>query len=328
MARVKSELEAAGTPTGATRQLNIEREAGLESKVAPTAKLPTGRAPTAAETTPSKAPVTAAGAFVDLVRQKTQEKITAKREELLNAPDNYDTQVALQRGTLYEALAEGATALTPEKLRWLSPDQQDAIRSDDKGLIKNSIIGLNSILQFRKDARDEEDAKKEKEDAKRLAQAETTYGIYKDLGFEKLTDVQRASLETTLGLPSGTLLTFAEDKTNGIDWELGTDVNGNKIKYRFDPYSGLYSSEVIEYKPKTPKQSDDAKDEKAFKDDAYDVLLQVGSGDISIEDATAALASKYGYDRALVRGYLTDNWPSSSQSSLGSAVAGFYGFCK
>lgn len=230
MARVKSELAAAGTPTGATAQLNVEREAGLESKLAPTAKLPTGRAPTAAETAPSKTPVTAAGAFVEQVRQKTQEKIAAKREELLSAPSNYDTQVALQRGALYEALAEEATALTPEKLRWLTPDQQAAIRSGDKGLIKNSIIGLNSILQFRSDARKEEEAKAEKADAKRMAQAETTFNLYSENGlWASLDSVARAAMETTLGLPTGTIDSLAANQntdTNEYNYSSGL---GNSI---------------------------------------------------------------------------------------------------
>lgn len=195
MARVKAELAAAGTPTGATAQLNVERAAGIESKMAPTAKLPTGRAPTTAETTPSKTPLTAGGAFVSQVNKLTQEKIATKRDELLSLPDNYDNQLDLQRGKLYEALAGEMSALTPEKLRWLSPEQQAAIRSGDKQLIKNAIIGLNSISQFRED-RKTADAEKAAKQFELLSESGAS--------LESLPPGLLSGLDAASGLPSGT----------------------------------------------------------------------------------------------------------------------------
>src|SRR3990167_2067854 len=121
--------------------LNRERAQGFPSR--------TGNIPGSTEATraPSTQPVTAAGEFVDAVNKKAEKKIRAKRESLLSAPDNFDTQLDLQYGALTTALLDGATALTPKQLRWLNPQQQAAIRSGDENLIKTARAGINAISQ-------------------------------------------------------------------------------------------------------------------------------------------------------------------------------------
>jgi len=127
--------------------------------------------------TTSGQPITSAGKFVDVVNQMAQNKIKEKRESLLNAPENYDTQLDLQVGSLYAALADEAVALTPENLRWLTPDQQRLVRQGDKDTIKSAIIGLNSIKQSREDRRKEEQARIEREREVALARFETLLSL-------------------------------------------------------------------------------------------------------------------------------------------------------
>jgi len=197
-------------------------------------------------------PLSAGGVFAQTVQELAAQKVTDKRNEILNAPENYDTQIALQRGALFQALAEGTTALTPENLRWLTPQQQQAIRDGNKSVIQSAIIGLNSILQARTDLRKEEEARVEKEEAKRLAQMETTFDIYNTIGFDKLDETKRAELEVSLGLPTGTLDSVIESAQEGeLKWELGTDANNNIIRYRFDEVTGEYESEIISRKTPT-----------------------------------------------------------------------------
>jgi len=203
--RVKEQLEASGQATGARRQLQIDREAGIPTQRVTADRFGEGTVPTAAEQQATTQNVTAAGNFVDLVRQKSQDKMKQRRDELLSAPQNFDTQIDLQRGALHTALVDQASALTPENLRWLTPQQQSAIRSGDKNLIKTAIIGLNSISQARAKRQEATQARKE--------------GVLDFLSDNNLlgtlSEEQATQLETEVGLPVGTVSALAEQQADG-----------------------------------------------------------------------------------------------------------------
>lgn len=197
-------------------------------------------------------PLTSGGAFAQAVQQKAAAKVQEKRDTLLNAPENYDTQIALQRGALFQALAEGLTALTPENLRWLTPQQQQMIRNGDKDLMKSAIVGLNSILQFRKEARLEEEARQQREQAKLLAEEEKEYEraasafkVYVDNGlWETLTPEARAGFEATFGFEPGTIDLMEEhSKDPDFTYEQKSTERGGWIEFKMDA-----SGQVVDQK--------------------------------------------------------------------------------
>ncbi|KKQ98835.1 MAG: hypothetical protein UT24_C0034G0013 [Candidatus Woesebacteria bacterium GW2011_GWB1_39_12] len=193
MARVKSELAASNTNTGITRQLNIERAAGLPSFTA------TG---TPAMTKPSTTPVTPEGQFTTALQNIVKDKIEAKRNDLLKPDDNLDTQLALQRGAFYAALVGKADALTAEDLRWLSPSQQAAVRSGDKAVIEGAIVGLNSIMQTRKENKLAKNTAIEKANIAAM----TKFNTLSELGMlDKLSEADQVKIESQLGLEPGAI---------------------------------------------------------------------------------------------------------------------------
>ena len=189
-------------------------------------------------------PYTAAGKFVDVVQKKAAEQITAKRDALLNAPENYDTQIALQRGALFEALANGVSALTPENLRWLSPQQQQMIRDGKKDLMSSAIVGLNSILETRKDLRKEEQARQDKLNTEARAEAKTALEIYsKNNLWDKVSEEERSKLESSLGLAPGTIGGMASK--DGFTYELKPTERGGYVQFKFDSSGKLVGQEEV-----------------------------------------------------------------------------------
>ncbi len=214
MARVRSELAASNTDTGITRQLNIERQAGLPSFTA------TG---TQAMTKPSTTPVTPEGQFTTALQNIVKDKIDAKRNELLKPDNNLDTQLALQRGAFYAALVGKADALTAEDLRWLSPSQQAAVRSGDKAVIEGAIVGLNSIMQTRKENAAAATAAKEKADVAAM----TRFNTLSENGLlGNLPESEQMNLESQLGLTPGTIKARAQEPNFVYKTSAGT---GNSI---------------------------------------------------------------------------------------------------
>lgn len=236
MARVKSELAASGEATGQQRQAQIEQQAGIGRSPVTSAT-----AQTPAEKISSGQPSTAAGKFVDVVRQKAAQQVATKRDALLKAPQNYDTQIELQRGALYTALADQAVALTPENLRWLTPDQQAAIRSGDKKVIGSAIIGLNSILQSRKDDRAEQEAKQRQDQQDAISK----FQVLQQMGALDQVDPQTSTqIESALGLQPGKLAEMAAKQgTSTFQYQ---QLGGNTIEQEFDRNTGkLLNSRVV-----------------------------------------------------------------------------------
>lgn len=192
-------------------------------------------------------PATSAGKFVELVNKRSKEKVQKKQEEILNAPDSYDQILEKRYGALTTALLDGATALTPENLRWLDPAQQAAVRDGNINLLKTARAGTTAEMQMRSNRKKEEEATKEREEAKRLAQAETTFNLYSKYGmWDKLSEEQKIDLETTLGLPTGTVasLDAAAQETPGGAWELRSTDQGLTAVY-LDPATGETKFNVV-----------------------------------------------------------------------------------
>jgi hypothetical protein len=191
--------------------------------------------------------LTAGGVFAETVQNKAIEKITEKRNELLNAPENYDTQILLQRGALFQALAEGATALTPDNLRWLTPQQQQAIRDGNQSLLKSAIGGLNSILQGRADLRKEEEARQEQEEAKRLAQMETAFSMYNTYNlWDKLSDEEKENVENTFNLPPGSVDSIIErSNAEGENTFTLRSSGSNLLELELDPSGRVVNQRII-----------------------------------------------------------------------------------
>lgn len=181
--------------------------------------------------------ITPAGKFVDEVNKRVATRVEEKRNELLNAPENFDTQLALQKGALTTALLEEATSLSPEELRWLTPQQRSAIDSGDKALIKSAMGGINTILQERKRLRDEETANKNLEEAKAFSKIETLrqwdlLGTTSTEELQALADASGLSLEQVKGLKPD-----LEARQTRVE-TIGTDNNGDPIKALIDSQTG------------------------------------------------------------------------------------------
>jgi len=177
--------------------------------------------------------------FADAIREATKGGAEKGYESALGAPDSYDNQILRQRAAMLAALH--GDAVTPEDLRWLNPQQQAAIRSGKKEALEAQLVGLNSIMTGRKSMRDEEAARKEKEDAKRAAQAETTLNLYSENGmWDKLDAATRASLEVSLGLPTGTIDAMAAKQaaTDQYDYKYSAGTGNSLIELVTDKKTG------------------------------------------------------------------------------------------
>lgn len=162
------------------------------------------------------------------------------REEMFadTSSRSFDNQLLIQQGLMYKQLF--GERLTPEELRFLSPQQQALIRGADENKIKAELAGLNSIIAGRDKKRKEEQARIEKEEEKRMAKAETTFDIYNKIGFDKLSPEQRIQIETELGLPTGTLddvIAKASEKPTS-KFEYRATERGGFIEFELDPTTG------------------------------------------------------------------------------------------
>ena len=85
-----------------------------------------------------------------------------------------------------------------------------------------------------------------------MAQAETMYNIYAKIGFDKLDEAQRANLESTLGLPTGTLndIVSSQPKETNVEYELRSTERGGFIQFKKDKRTG----EILDQKIITPSR--------------------------------------------------------------------------
>jgi hypothetical protein len=131
--------------------------------------------------------------FASVTREAAAAGAKAGAGTMLNAGGDFDQQLLLKKGALVNALL--GERLTPEDLRWLSPDEQRIVREGDRASIEAAIGGLNTIAQGRKDM------KKEAEE-----RALRQYEIFAQSGMspEQLPPDFLAGLDAQLGLPTGT----------------------------------------------------------------------------------------------------------------------------
>ena len=240
MAAVKARLAASGQATGAERQLNIERTAGIPSFTAEG---------TAAMTTPSLTPTMAVTpadqpkSFAEVVNQGIQDKVKEQRDFMLDPANNLDTQLQLKKGAMVAALL--GENLTPEDLRWLSPSEQAAVRAGDKSVIQAALGGLNSIQQTRTERRKEEELRVEK--AKSAALAEKTCALntlkaLNDLGISSnMSPEAQTSLETTLGLAPGSIKSMKD----GGEFQFISQTE-NQVGGVFDKTSGVFKPNLVD----------------------------------------------------------------------------------
>lgn len=166
-------------------------------------------------------------------------------ETALGAPDSYDNQILRQKAAMMASML--GDNVTPEDLRWLSPSQQAAVRSGKKSAIEAELVGLNAIVTGRRDMRKEEADRQKQEERDALTRISTL----SDLGLlGSLNDDALGKLSSQTGLDAEQLKKMRDDakEAGGIEWKIDTDIEGNLIKYRFDPVSGTYESEVIKKK--------------------------------------------------------------------------------
>lgn len=98
--------------------------------------------------------------FAEVMQQAAQKGAQAGADAMLTAPQGFDNKLLMQKSVLVNALL--GERLTPEDLRWLSPQQQALVRESGPGgkaNIEAAIAGLNTIFQGRKDLRKEEEDK-------------------------------------------------------------------------------------------------------------------------------------------------------------------------
>ena len=131
----------------------------------------------------------------EAVKETINQSLSSQKETMLNASADFDTQLDLQRGALYGALYE--ERLTPEDLRWLSPEQQAAVRSGDENLIRSQLAALNTVKQGRKDRAAEEEAKKAADESAAYARLQT----WAEMGvLSSMTDEQLQGIADSTGL--------------------------------------------------------------------------------------------------------------------------------
>lgn len=280
MIRIKAELAAKGELTGVDRQLAIERKAGIPSFRAPAPGVPEY------QTTPSlQVPTidtasrpTFTPSFTNTVIQKVTDKAKESLDQKLGASDSYDSQLIRAEAALLKIqLGEN---LTPEDLRWLSPSQQAAVRSGDDNLVKSERAALNFIRTEREKAKEKEEIRKEKE-LERIQQEQqkvldittNAFNIYaKNNLWKNLSGAERIAMETTLGLPKGTIGAMANSGVaEEVEYEIRSLSKDRILQIKKDKKTGkILSQEVMNSagsKPLTPPKKDD--DESILSKDAF-----------------------------------------------------------
>jgi len=172
-------------------QLGQAATGTLESFNKATGGVPSAPAPSIVPTAPS-APLPPTD-YATAMRDALTAGAEAKKTELLGAPESYDNQILRQKGALMAKLF--GENLTPDELKWLTPEQSNAILSGDEQLIKAQIAGLNTITQGRKEQRKEAQEQAEKQFDLFLASGAPVDQLPADF---------LNTLDSTVGLPAGT----------------------------------------------------------------------------------------------------------------------------
>ena len=179
----------------------------------------TEQALTDRKATPTATPTTTGPvSYADALKSTLASGAKKGANDVLTAESGYDNQLLVAKSALVDAWM-GST-LTPDQLRVLSPSQQAAVREGKKDAIGSAIAGINTIIQGRKDLHDEEEAKAEEAEAKALAKAETTFNLYTQHNlWSQLSVEEQTALETTLGLPAGTIAGIAAEQASASDYD-------------------------------------------------------------------------------------------------------------
>lgn len=184
---------------GSLVQPRVATPSEVQQKVMGT--LPSFNAVTGAK--PPPAPIQSASAapppptdFASVMREATTKGAQAGVDSMLTAPESFDNKLLMQKSVLVNALL--GERLTPDDLRWLSPEQQQMVRESGPGgkaNIEAAIAGLNTIFQGRKDLRAEEEAKATVQFDKFVASGADPANLPQ--GFLR-------GLDKTFGVPEGT----------------------------------------------------------------------------------------------------------------------------
>lgn len=249
--------------------------------------------------------------FATVMHQATAAGAKAGADAILTAPDTYDNQLLLKKSALTNALL--GERLTPEDLRFLSPAEQEAVRNGDKANIEAAIGGLNVISQGRKDLQKQQQDAQDKADAKKAAQAATTLEIYtKNNLWEKLPPAERSSLETSLGLPAGTIDALASTQKNDLyDYKYSAGTGNSLIELVTDKKTGrMISTRTIGNPNSGSGTGSDVKTIAAFQKDAADLIQKMDAdGGISWATAWDSLHAQY---------------PQASNATIDSVLGGGY----
>lgn len=164
--------------------------------------------------------------------------VEAGRNSLLSSPsESYDQLLINQKAALTSWLL--SEQLTPEDLRWLSPTQQEAIRSAKKQNVEAQLSAINYIINGRQELKEEEEAKAEEEETKAWAKLETlqSYGLLgtmSDADLQSIADAigltveQIKQIPTNLASQKTTTVTFT-DPTTGEEVKQILDSNQNVL---------------------------------------------------------------------------------------------------
>src|SRR3990167_7184694 len=253
--------------------------------------------------------------YSDAMRGVIEQGANVGRDKMFSMDSNsFDNQLMTQRGLLVSALF--GENLTPEDLRFLSPEQQEAIRSGKKEAIEAQVAGLGYVITNRREAmKAQEDARRQDE-----RDALTRISTLGELGlFGSLSDDALAQLAQQTGLDPEALKGLHDHaaETGGVDWELDTDPDGNLVMYRFDPTSGTYESKIVQRKTVKAtggggtKEADDTKRIRDFQSKAAEYIKAI--------DAPATESS---VDWGAAWDSLRAEFPEASSETIDSVLGG------
>lgn len=285
MARIKSELAAKGEKTGAERQLFIERAAMIPSVRAPGAGVPVEQ--------------TVRPTFTSTVTQQLEKAAKTVLDQKLGAPESFDNQLIRAQAAMYKTLL--GESLTPEDLRWLSPSQQQAVRSGNEQIVKQELAATNFIRGERQKKKEEEEEKKERELERKEQLARENLALISEnnlWGF--LNEDTKKSLEDRLGLQNGTLDALGrQSQERNTKWEVRQTPDGGTAAFEIDAKTGQptgITQEIFAGEPKPPTiQKFGEDDYRQWNPDLQDWIAVPGS---STTDTGETVSERYQKERS------------------------------
>lgn len=180
--------------------------------------------------------------FAEQLKVTVGSGVEAGRESLISTPsESYDQLLIAQKAALNAWLL--SEQLTPEDLRWLSPVQQEAIRSAKKQNVQAQVTAINYILNGRQELKDKEDAEKEKAETKAWARIETLQNLgllatMPDTELQSMADAVGLTVEQLKMIPanvagqSGKTVTRTDtDPTTGQEYTQIINIETGEILY-------------------------------------------------------------------------------------------------